>query len=69
MQTFMARFIRLNGDQGVVYILAVSAGTALVDVLKAQGPVAQISVTPRRRAALLMPWPRLPGRLPAKREP
>jgi hypothetical protein len=66
VQTFMARFVRPNGDRGVMYVLAVSAGTALVDVLKGHGPVAQVSVEPKRCAALLTPWPRLPRRQPAK---
>lgn len=61
MQTFMARFVRPNGDRGVIYVLAASAGLAVLDVLKQQAPVQQVSVTPRRRAALLVPQPWLAG--------
>jgi hypothetical protein len=61
VKTFMARFTRPNGDQGVIYVLAASAGLAVLDVLKRQAPVDQVNVTPTRRAALLMPSPWLAG--------
>ena len=67
MQTFMARFVRPNGDRGVIYVLSASAGEAVIDVLHRQGPLSQVDVTPRRRAALLLPHPWLPGRQPGKR--
>ena len=57
MQTFMARFVRPNGDRGVIYVLAASAGLAVLDVLQRHEAVQQVSVTPRRRAALLVPRP------------
>lgn len=59
MQTFMARFVRPNGDHGVIYVLAASAALAVVDVMQHLGPLAHVSVRPRRRAALLtplLPW-------------
>ena len=67
MQTFMARFVRRNGDQGVIYVLAASAGLALIDVMAHLGPMAHVSVRPKRRAALLIPvLPKSAGRGPRK---
>lgn len=64
MQTFMARFVRPNGDRGVIYVLAASAGLAVLDVLKRHEAVQQVTVTPRRRAALLVPRPLANGSTP-----
>jgi len=66
MQTFVARFVRPNGDRGMIYVLASSAGLAVLDVMHHQGPLQRVSVTPRRCPALLTPHPWLPGRKPAK---
>ena len=62
MRTFMARFVRPDGQRGVLYVLSTSPSAAVLEVMQQQGPVSQITVTPRRRAALLVqrPWPLLP---------
>jgi len=62
MQTFKARFVRPNGECGELYVFAASAGLAVLDVMHQQAPVSQVSVTPRRCAALLAPQPWMPGR-------
>ena len=54
MQTFMARFVRPNGDRGVMFVMAASAALALLDVVSQQSPVSNVTVAPRRRAALLV---------------
>ncbi|NRF68493.1 hypothetical protein HLB44_15975 [Aquincola sp. S2] len=55
MQTFMARFVRPNGERGVIYVVAASAAVAMLDVMRKQGPVNDLEVEPRRLAALLVP--------------
>ena len=64
MQTFMAKFVRPDGQKGVIYVLAASAGLAVLDVVRRQAPVSQVDVRPRRRAALLVqdPFPLPPVR-------
>ncbi|NRF68481.1 hypothetical protein HLB44_15915 [Aquincola sp. S2] len=37
MQTFMARFVRPNGERGVIYVVAASAAVAMLDVMRKQG--------------------------------
>jgi hypothetical protein len=66
MQTFIARFVRPNGDRGELFVFAASAGLAVLDVMHQQGPVSQVSVTPRRCAALLTAQPWIPGRVAPK---
>jgi len=61
MQTFMARFVRPNGDRGVLYVLSSCAGLAVLDVMRQRGPMAQVNVTPRRCAALLASHPGVPA--------
>lgn len=67
MHTFMARFVRPNGDRGVIFVMAASAALALLDVVEQQRPVSTVTVAPRRRAALLVAKPgRPPKKLPRK---
>ncbi len=60
MPTFMARFVKPNGERGVIYVMAMSAALAMVDVMKREGPLSGIEVKARRRAALLITKPGRP---------
>ena len=55
MQTFMARFVRPSGERGVIYVVAASAALAMLEVMHKQGPVSNLDVVPKRKAALLVP--------------
>lgn len=62
MQTFMARFVRPNGERGVMFVMAASAALALLEVVDSESPVSDVTVAPRRRAALLVAKPGRPSR-------
>jgi len=53
MQTFVAQFVRLTGEQGVVRLTAANSLGALLEVFITQGEVSMLSVQSQRRAALL----------------
>jgi hypothetical protein len=71
MKTFMARFVRPNGDRCVLYVLASSAGQAVQDVMRIQGPVLHVNVVPHQLAALFCakPLPKPPAGLHANPDP
>ena len=57
MNTFMARFTRPNGEQGVIHVMAESTALAMLEVMRRLGPLSNIDVKARRRAALLVNKP------------
>ena len=53
MQTFVAQFIRPNGESGVLHLVADSSLDAMLEVFITEGQVQRLNLQPQRRAALL----------------
>ncbi len=53
MQTFVAQFIRPNGESGVLHLVADSSLDAMLEVFITEGQVRSLTLQPQRRAALL----------------
>jgi len=68
VRTFMARFVRPDGQRGVMYVLSSSPCAAVLEVMNKHASVSQVSVTPQRRAALLVPRPWLPPEPQGRKE-
>jgi hypothetical protein len=55
MKTFVARFVRPSGVEGVIHVMASNAVCAMLEAVRHVDGASGLLVRPHRRAALLVP--------------
>jgi hypothetical protein len=55
MKTFVARFVRPSGVEGVIHVMASNSVCAMLETMRQVDGASGLLVRPHRRAALLVP--------------